>query len=68
MVKSAVSDSWRFLPLMTLFIVGYSSAFVALFKSGFMIVEEENFDTLPHALETLLYASLGNFEVEVCPH
>ena len=68
MVNSAVSDSWRFLPLMTLIIVGYSSAFVALHKNEPIGDDEDKFDSLRHAVETLLCVCLGNFEVEVCPH
>ena len=65
MVNSVISDSWRFLLLVTLFIVGYSSAFVAIFKNGSMGDDGENFNSFPRAIETLFYACIGNFEVEV---
>ena len=50
---------------MTLVIVGYSSAFVTLFKNGAIGDDEEIFKSLLRAFETLLYACFGNFEVEV---
>ena len=67
MVKSVISHSWRFLLLLTLLILGYASAFVTLSKSGSIGDDEENFDSLPRTIETLLYACLGNFDVEVRP-
>ena len=65
MVNAAVSESWQFLLLMILLIVGYSAAFVPIFKIGSMGEDEENFNSPQHAIETLLYACLGNFDVEV---
>ena len=67
MVNSAIKDSWRFLLLGTFLIFGYSAAFEVLSKSGFMGDDEESFQSLPRAIETLLYACLGNFEVDVGP-
>ena len=67
-VTSAVLDSWRFLLLMILLIVGYSSAFVVIFTQGLNANDEENFNSLWHTVQTLLYACLGNFEVEVRPY
>ena len=68
MMTSAVLNSWRFLLLITLFIVGYSSAFVALYNNVSIGDDEGNFDSLWHAIQTFIFACLGNFEVEVRSH
>ena len=67
MVTSAIKDSWRFLLLVAVMILGYSIAFMALFQSGSIEDEDSNFSSLPRTIETLLYSCIGNFEVDVSP-
>ena len=68
MVNSAIKDSWRFLLLGIVLIVGYSAAVEVLLRSGFHEDYEESFTSFPRAIETLFYAYLGDFDVEVRPH
>ena len=67
MVNSAVKDSWRFLLLVAVMILGYSVAFMAIFQSGYIKDDDGNFSSLPRAIETLVYSCIGNFDVEVRP-
>ena len=66
MVSYALKDSLPFLLMGLVLILGYSTTFVVLFDNRFVEDEEENFDSLPRAMETLFHASVGSFEGEVC--
>ena len=66
MVGYALTDALPFLMMGLFLILGYSTAFVVLFDDRFVKDEEKNFDSLPRALETLLHASVGSFEGNVC--
>ena len=68
MVNTAVIDSLSFLLLGIPIIFGYAAAFAVLFNDRFINDEGEHFATLPRAFETLTYAGVGNFEVDVRRH
>ena len=64
MVDSAVTDSLGFFVLAMLIISGYAAAFHVLFKDQ-GINEGAHFATFLKAFETLIYAGIGSFEVDV---
>ena len=64
MVGYAVNDSLPFAMMGLLLMLGYSAAFMVLFDSDSRD-GDDNFNTFPQALETLLHSGLGNFETEV---
>ena len=66
MVGYAVNDSLPFAMMGLLLMLGYSAAFMVLFDSDSRHGDgDDNFNTFPHALETLFRAGLGNFETDV---
>ena len=67
MMNSAIKDSWRFLLLVAVMILGYSAAFMVLFRDESIKDADGNFSSLPRTIETLFYSCTGNFEVEVRP-
>ena len=60
-----MNDSLPFAMMGLLLTIGYSAAFMVLFNMGDGDGDGENFNTFPHALETLFHTGLGNFEPEV---
>ena len=66
MVGYALNDSLPFLLMGLILMLGYSTAFVVLYDDRFFKDEELGFNSIPRALETLLHASVGNFDEDVC--
>ena len=65
MVGYAVNDSLPFAMMGLLLMLGYSAAFMVLFDSDARDGDGDNFNTFPHALETLFHSGLGNFKTDV---
>ena len=68
MMNSAFKDSLCVLYPVTLIISGYSMAFTALFNDVSRDKEGEHFVNFGRAFETLTYAGIGSFDVDVRCH